>query len=1109
MKSVVKFSIKQTVFINVVFVILVVAGVFSILTIPVENMPSVDIGKVFISTIYFGASAEDVEELVTKKIEDALDGLEYVEFIQSNSYRNVSSVQIKFIDDSDYKDIYDELRFRVLNIKDELPAGADDPFFFYVDTHAWMPVVIVNITGEIPPRSLKLFAEELKAQLLSIPNVRSVEIMGDYDKEFHVSVDPEKLRQFGITFNQVAAAIRSENTKIPTGRFRMEASEYMLDAGRRLSTQTEVLNIVVRRDGDGNFIRVRDLVTNARISYRDPAIMPSVNGENALRLRVIKEEKGNAVTISEHAKKISRNFGDIHRKDDIRIVFTNDSTIEINDSVKTLSGNLILGMGLVLIILWISLGFRNAMLTAMGIPFAFLCTIIIMHISKVSLNTISLFAFVLVTGIIVDDAVIIMENIFRHIQMGKSKKMAVIDGTSEVMLPVISSALTTILAFIPMLIMTGSTGEFFAQIPKTVTFALAASLLEALFILPIHILDWGPKKISGKVADEDEDPYHHLKSGVFSPLWEIYRWILTRLLDHKFFAFTSVILLFFASMAVLVLSATGIMPLIKMEFFPGNYFRYHIPITMPVGTSIEKSDAVVRDLSAFIMSLGEQQAQSAYGNAGRYEDEDYSVTSGHNYGEIVVTLPEDKDRNFPENPDDDPMLHLDYIRNKLREYIAQKYTESGFTPTAKVFPESDGPPTGKPISIRVTGITMADALKATDSIMKFMRTDLELADLIDLEDDRPDFHKTVRYEPHQEAVFEYGLLPGDVTALVAGALNGYHAGEFRTIDEEVDIMVRLARKDDKGNTRGAGLSDPSDILGVPVIEHSSSPVLLRDLVKMSYNNEPNIRSRYKGKPTITILSNIRAGAQLSSARAQVLVSGFFEKAKENFTGVSISFGGEFEATSRSYTSLTFAFFIAVLGIYMVLSSQFNDYFQPMIIISAVPFALIGVVMGLFLTRTTFTIGSFLAVVGLAGVAVNDSLLLLEFMNVRVRKGRPLREAVIEAAAARMRPVLITTVTTMLGLLPMAIGIPTKSISWAPMATAFVAGLSSATMLALLFIPLEYEFVENTKAYLKRKVHRRKMKAGRRKLALKAKKLKPIIEDSRIEAEDSEQEVQTP
>jgi multidrug efflux pump subunit AcrB len=1068
MKSVVRFSLRQTVFINVVFVILVLAGGFTLFTIPVENMPTVDIGKVFITTVWYGASADDVEQLVTAEIEEALDELDDVEYIESNSYRNFSSVLVKFNDDVDYKDLYDELRFLSLNIKDQLPPGADEPLFTYIDTKEWLPVVVVNLTGDLPQKSLKLLADELKTRLIDIPGVQNVSLEGEFEREFHVSVDPARLRKYGITFAQAADAVAAANTKIPTGRFRQDRSEYMLDAGRRLSSQQEVLDIIVRRDGDGNFIRVGDLVTSARMSHRDPTTIPSVNGHDTLRLRVLKETGGNAIDISEETKTISRDFARAHADEGIGVVFTNDSTIEINDSVNTLGGNLILGMSLVTLVLWLSLGFRNALLTAVGVPFAFLCSIIIMNLAGVSLNTISLFAFVLVTGIMVDDAVIIMENVFRHLQMGKSRRDAVVDGTAEVFLPVVSSAITTILAFIPMLIMTGSTGEFFAQIPKTVTYALIASLIEALFILPIHILDWGPRVETRRVVTEEEDPFHHLRKGVFAPLWRTYRFILERLLNHKILTFVGIGGLFLASVAVLALSVTGIMPLIKVKFFPGNYFRYHVTIAMPVGTPIEVTDRVVRDLSGHIVAMGPETAQSASGSAGFFEDQDYARHEGGQYGQIVVTLPEKEIRDFPDNPNNDPIRHLEYMRDALARHVEKTYADSDLKPRVKVFEEADGPPTGKPVNIRVTAAAMDRAVQGSDALLGYMRREPEMADLIDLDDDRPEMHRVVRFVPRQSAVFEYGLQPDQVTGMVAGALNGRRAGQFRSLDEEVDLLVRLAREDDPANVQGAGLASPLDVLGVPVIEDPSAPVLLRDLVDVQYLAEPNVRTRYKGRPTVTITADIKPGSPLSPARVQVLVDRFYESHRNQLEGATLSYGGEFDSTSRSYTSLTFAFFIAVLAIYMVLSSQFNDYFQPMMIITAVPFALIGVVMGLFLSRTTFTIGSFMAIVGLAGVAVNDSLLLIDFMNQRIRRGRPLRDAVIEASAARMRPVLITTVTTILGLLPMAIGIPQKSISWAPMATAFVAGLSSATILALLVIPVEYEAVEQIKRFFRRK-----------------------------------------
>jgi HAE1 family hydrophobic/amphiphilic exporter-1 len=324
------------------------------------------------------------------------------------------------------------------------------------------------------------------------------------------------------------------------------------------------------------------------------------------------------------------------------------------------------------------------------------------------------------------------------------------------------------------------------------------------------------------------------------------------------------------------------------------------------------------------------------------------------------------------------------------------------------------------------------------------------------------------FKPRQEAVYEYNLSPGDVTALVAGALYGVYAGDYRISDEEVDLLVRVARNDNPGENNSNGLADPTDVLDLPVIEDATGPIHLRDLVDVTVGLDPNVRTRYNGKPTVTITADIRPGSPLSPVRVQNLVKRNFAGSDSRFTGVSLSFGGEFESTSKSYRSLTFAFFIALLGIYLVLSSQFKDYIQPLIIISAVPFALIGVVIGLFVTRTEFTVGSFLAIVGLAGISVNDTLLLIDFMNVRLREGRELRHAVIEACGARMRPVLITTVTTTLGLLPMAIGIPNRSISWAPMATAFVAGLSSATVLTLLITPANYEMFEQFKTWLRQK-----------------------------------------
>ncbi len=1081
MPNIVRYTLAQTVFLNVMFVLLVVAGAFCLLTTPSENMPLVDIGKVFIHTVYYGATAEDVEQLVTREIEEALEDMEEVEWVQSHSYRNFSSVQVKFVDDSDYRDLYDELRFRVLNIRNELPAGVDDPTFIYADTNIWMPVLIVHLGGDLPLRSLERYADDLRALLLTVPDVRDVNIEGEPEDEFHLSLDPNQLRRYGVTFAQVVQAVETAGVKIPTGRFRTGDTAFMLDAGQRMRTQQDVLEVIVRRDGDGNYIRVGDLVTSARLHYRDRITMPSVNGKTAIRLEVTKEERGDSVDISRRIQEKALQFGKMHAAQGLEVLFTNDSTIEINDSIKVLGGNLIMGMGLVTLVLWLTLGFRNAMLTAVGIPFSFLVTMVIMRITGMTINTISLFSFVLLTGIIVDDAIVIVENCFRHLQMGKARARAVIDGTSEVMLPVISSMLTTVLAFLPMLIMTGSTGDFFAVIPKTVTFALAASLLEALFMLPAHIYEWGPRYAGPLLkADAQEDSFAHLRSGVLGRMWALYRRMVLWTLDHKRTVFIGINVAFLSAVVILLLSMLGIAPLIKVKFFPGNYFRYHVTMQTSAGVSIERTDAMVRDISRYIMSMGSGQAQSTAGYAGFYEDQDYVRHFGPNFGQVVVTLPEKGQRAFVDNPGNDPMLHLTHMRERIKAHVAETYAGDPAAPRVQVFEEGDGPPTGKPVNIRIQANTMDEAIMASDRMLAFMRAEGELKDLLDLGDDRPALYRTVRFEPRQEAVYQYNLTSAQITALVAGVLNGRYAGLFRTADEEVDLLVRMARTDDPAGDGQRGLKTPMDVLDVPAIEDSAAPVYLRDLVTARYVQEPNVRSRYQGKPTITISADIRPGSNLSSAVVSKKAQQHSQQLAQAMPGVSVAFGGEFESTSKSFISLGLAFAIALLGIYMVLASQFRDYAQPMLILTAVPFALIGVVFGILFTRTVFTITSFIATVGLSGVAVNNTILMIDFMNKRKRSGKPSREAVIEACAARMRPVLLTTITTLLGLLPMAIGIPSKSISWSPMATAFVTGLCSSTVLALVVTPANYELLDKVRRDWRRRTFRRLRRRAQRR-----------------------------
>jgi len=390
-KSFIEFLLSKRAVVNVVFAILLLAGINSFISSPVQNMPPVDLGKVFISTVYYGASPDDVESLVTKKIEDAIEDLENVEYIQSNSRRNVSVVEVKFIDDSDYEDLYDELRLKILNIKNDLPAEVDEPAFIYVDTEAFLPVMAVNVAGDVSNKTLELLATELKTELRKINGVESVEKTGQYEEEFHVALSPQKLRKYGVSFYDATNAVKLANSRIPAGTYQKDGMEYMMDTGERFSSQEAVLDAVVRKDGDGNFIRVRDLAVYAGPSFRDPDVMVSVNGKGAVQLIVKKLRDGDTSSIAKEIRKLSDEFAQIHADEGVSIYYTQDSTLEIDDSVRVLGGNMVMGIVLVVVILWVVLGFRNSMLTSVGIPFSILFAVLMNHAFGYSINTITIF----------------------------------------------------------------------------------------------------------------------------------------------------------------------------------------------------------------------------------------------------------------------------------------------------------------------------------------------------------------------------------------------------------------------------------------------------------------------------------------------------------------------------------------------------------------------------------------------------------------------------------------------------------------------------------------------------------------------------------------------
>ncbi|AGA90381.1 cation/multidrug efflux pump [Thioflavicoccus mobilis 8321] len=1032
MDGVVRFTLRQQVLFNLLFVVMVVAGTFSVLSVPVERYPDVMMGDAQIDLIFPGASPADVEALVATEIEEALEGLEQVELISSTSRRELASIRVKFHDDTDYEALYSELRFRVLGALGELPPEVEPPSFLLYRTGDWLPVVAVNLVGERTNRALTLMAEELKVRMAQIPGVAEAELMGEYTREFHVVLDPAKLIDNGVSFDEVSNALQDANLSIPAGSFTDASGEFTVRVDERFDARDDVLSTIVRRDLDGSFATVADLVSAAEVGYRRPNVITSVNGMDGVTLRILKVPEGNALEIYAAVEEVVADARASLAAQGVEIVLTQDSTLYIDEAMGTLGWNLVVGICLVSLILWYFLGLRNAALVTIGIPFSFLVTMVLVNITGNSLNEITLFSFVLVSGIIVDDAIVVVENIYRQIQRGQDLAQAIVRGTSQVMLPVVSASATTIAAFLPMLIMTGSIGEFFAQIPKAVSFAILASLFECLLILPLHYRDFGPRPApAGVQARHDPLPLPWLR--------RITDRLVRLSLRHRATGVAATLIAFVAAVAILAVSVAGIAPLVRIQFFPDDYNLYYASIEGPPDTPIETIDEKVRAMARLVLADGEGYVRSAAGFAGFVVNEDFEQELALNTGMVMVAMPTKEARAFS-----DPLAHLARIRERLEE----AFGGDGFR--IRVRAEKDGPPAGKDLTIRVVGSDEATVAALTDELLATLHNAPEIGPyLIGLGDDRGRPTRVYRLEVDKRRAQEYGLTPGAAARIAAAVLDGRYIGKYRLVDEEVDLKLRIDP---------AALDAPAAALALPVLPHPSGPVYLGDIVHPVVETQPAELHRFRGQRSLTITADIRAGAPLSTPYVVAWTERHHAAIRDRYPGATITFGGAFESTQRSFDSLTRAFGLAVLVIYLILATQFRSYAQPLIVLSAVMFAVIGVVFGNLVTRTVFTVNSFIAIVGITGVVVNGALVLLDFINRRYRQGATRHEAIIDGVRTRLRPIVLTALTTILGLLPMAIGIPSYSVIWGTMAATFVTGIATAAVLTLFIVPVAWDLL---------------------------------------------------
>ncbi len=1006
--SIAKFSVRNPVFVNLVMVGLFCFGAICLVSMPQELNPQIDFNWVIVSIPYPGASPEEVESLIVEPVEAEVHDLDKIDELQSSAGEGLALFLIKFEDmsESEFREIYTDLKARIDRVA--LPDEAEDPHVDDFDSGDFLPILTVNMAYTIPEENAQIVAEDLEEDLKNLSGVARIQVAGLPDREIWIEVDPSGLTARGLSVLDVVRALRARNLNLPGGTLTYRAKEYAIRSLAEFRNVEEIRETIIRATPGGETVRIRDV---ARVQDRreEPEVLSRLNGEPSITFSLSKSADANTNDVIQAVKETVSRYED-RVPDGISFSFTDDNSVYINRVIEALRNNAITGMILISLVLWLFLGSWNAFLATLGIPISFFITFILLSFSGYTINGSTLFAMVMVLGIIVDDAIIVIENCHRYRLQGRSASESAVLGASEVTTPILSSVGTNVAAFLPLILLPDVMGKFMRVIPLTFALALVASVFEAFVLLPSHYAEWTRRSNAHK---RGEQPF-------FRKLRRVYSRLLVRTLRRRYWVIGCLV-------AVLA-GAVMLIPLLGVDFYSGEEFdAFKVLIKFPEGTSLDESDRVTRAYEAEALRLPGEDVEGVVTNVGLLQSNTEWLTR-KSVSQVIVQL----------KPREERARMSDELIAVLRER-----TEHIAGPASVVFEKfTGGPPEGKPISVKVQGRYLDRMKEAALALQDSLR---RIPGTLEVTDDFPPGKDAIRIEVDEVRAALYGFTAQEVALNVRYAFDGVEATKFRDGDEEVGVIVQYAREN-----RAA----VEDVLNVQVTNPAGGTVALRDMVSFSIGPGRTQIQRFDQKRTIFVTGEVdEAVTQLSQINDRMLE--IFPSIEARFSDVSFVIGGEFTDFMEAFEDIAALFAISLILMFVILGTQFNSYAQPLVILTAVPFAIIGALLGLLISRNPFSLTAMFGFVGLAGIVVNDAIVMVAFINRRRRADGSVTNiwrSIVNAGRLRLRPIILTSVTTISGLLPMAIGIGGKSALWSPLANVILFGLLVSTILTLFVIP---------------------------------------------------------
>ncbi len=1008
-------AVKRPVMTTLGFVAVLIIGLFSLTKLPIDLFPDIETNTIMVMTSYPGASAEDIEQNVTRPLENTLNSVEHLKHITSKSKENISIITLEFEFGYDIDVLTNYTRDKLDMVKSYLPDDAENPIIFKFSTDM-MPIILLSVeANESMPGLYKILDENVANPLARVDGVGSVSVSGAPKREIHIYVDPIKLEAYNLTIETISSIIGAENRNIPGGTFDIGSNTYSLRVEGEFNDSRDMGNIVVGAR-NGSAIYLRDVAT-IDDSLQERAQQAYTNGKKGAMIIVQKQSGANSVEIS---NKVIAEIPNLQKNlpSDVKLNVIVDTSDNIRNTIASLAETIFFALLFVIIVVFAFLGrWRATIIIGITIPISLIASFIYLFATGETLNIISLSALSISIGMVVDDAIVVLENVTTHIERGSAPKQAAIHGTNEVAISVVASTLTLIAVFYPLTLVTGMAGVLFKQLGWMVCIMMVISTVCALTLIPMlcsQMLRLNPKKAG----------FQKFIEKALDKVDDVYAKMINACVTHKR-----------KTVLVCTLAFVGscmLMKFIGSEFVPASdNGRVGVTLELPIGTRTEISQKIAEkihdewrakypEIKVLNYSVGQASTDNTF-------------ASMQNNGSHIVSMNislysvTQRDRSIFE------------ITNMMREDLKQ-YPELEKSQVNVGGSRGGGMNGQSTLDYEVYGWDFTETDSVAQQIKQILQNTTGIADItISRSDYQPEYH--VDFD--REKLARYGLNLATAATYLRNRINGSTASYYREDGEEYDIKVMYAPE------HRTSIEDIENIL---IYNAAGQGIRVRDLGKVVERVSPPTIQRKDRQRIITVQGVVNGELAMSEIIANV------QPHLDNLdlpAGVYIELSGSYEDQQESFADLGLLAVLIIILVYIVMAAQFESYAYPGIIMTSVPFAFTGIVLILWLTGTTLNIMSMIGAIMLIGIVVKNGIVLIDYIQLNRERGMSIRTAVVLGGKSRLRPIVMTSLTTILGMVPMAISAGEGAEMWKPMAIAVIGGLTFSTLVTLLFVPAMY------------------------------------------------------